>query len=62
MVAREGASELGEVTTREEVPEGVEEPIESMGRVLAVLGPSWLGEALGNDNVGKRNNGRVREA
>ena len=47
MVAREGASQLGEVTPREEVLEGIEESTESMARALAVLWSSWLGEALG---------------
>ena len=55
MVAREGASELGEVTPREEVIEGVEESTESMARALAVCRSSWLGEALRKRSVGSKN-------
>ena len=60
MVAREGASELGEVTPREEVPEGVKESTETMASALTVLGSSLLGKALRKWSVGSRKkDGRV---
>ena len=59
ILAREGASQLGEVTPREEVIEGVEESTESMARTLAVCWSSWLGEALRKRSVGNKK--RIRE-